>query len=309
MKNKWLLFLAAIFLAVFIKPQTTQAATTDWQQPVMTLGASLGSAQQQATIQTLSSAAKIDDYQQLIIDGDDLIKFLDPKKQTFKPTSAVYSSALIVKSEKTTGIDVKILSFNGQKNITTITADQYKNAALTAGISNATIYVTSATPIDGSGALAGVYAAYDQNKQQLNSKQIAAAQEEIKVLSEITTANQNKIGYSDAQLNNVVTNSKQKMAKKSESLTLNQIDTIVTEQIVANKLTTTVTTNQKQQLTRLLFTIQESGALKNKSFTQQANAVIKNIQSHSKDIFKHLNKKKAASIWEKIKDFFVNLFQ
>ena len=42
------------------------------------------------------------------------------------------------------------------KNITRITAAQYQNAALTAGITDAKLTVASAVPIDGSGALAGV---------------------------------------------------------------------------------------------------------------------------------------------------------
>lgn len=67
----------------------------------------------------------------------------------------MWSSALVQKTNNG-GINVTIVPYNGTNNITTITADQYRNAALTAGVSNANLYITSAVKIDGSGALAGV---------------------------------------------------------------------------------------------------------------------------------------------------------
>lgn len=69
---------------------------------------------------------------------------------------------LSAKKTSTGGINVTIVPYNGTNNITTITSDQYRNAAVTAGVSNANIFITSAVSIDGSGALAGVYAAFAQ---------------------------------------------------------------------------------------------------------------------------------------------------
>ncbi|MUP59910.1 DUF1002 domain-containing protein, partial [Veillonellaceae bacterium M2-4] len=133
--------------------------------------------------------------------------------ETFTTSSGVWSSAMIQKTSSGSGINVKILDYNGSNNITTITANQYKNAALTAGITDANIYITSATPIDGSGALAGIYAAYAQSGNTLNQSQVNAAQSELNTLSSITQDNKNKDGYSDAQLNNAVAGAKADMAK------------------------------------------------------------------------------------------------
>lgn len=236
-KFKWVA-LVATFLISFGSWQVLAHANDSDDQPIVTLGSSLTSSQKTGTINTLTAA--LDDssnYQTLTVNGDTLVKYLNPAGESFTSSSGVWSSAMIQKTSSGSGINVKLLNYNGKNNITTITADQYKNAALTAGITDANIYVTSATPIDGSGALAGVYAAYAKNGDSLNSKQVSAAQNELGTLSGITKANKDKDGYSDAQLNNAVAGAKQEMAKKGSNITKNEITTIVNQQITNNNLT------------------------------------------------------------------------
>ncbi len=159
---------------------------------------------------------------------------------------------------------MKIVDYNGTNNITTITADQYRNAALTAGVTNANIFITSAVRIDGSGALAGVYAAFAENGDKLNASQIDAAQSEVNTLSGITSANKGKDGYSDKQLNNAVAGAKQQMASQSnngkQTLSQNQIGNIVDSQLKQNNLTNIITNNQRTQIINLLVKVQHSGA-------------------------------------------------
>ncbi|MCT6903782.1 MAG: DUF1002 domain-containing protein, partial [Lactobacillus sp.] len=177
--------------------------------PVVCLGTSLTETQKTGTLKTLSEPLKGASYQTITITGADLVKYLNPSGANFTTNSGVWSSAMIEKTASGNGINVHILDYQGRNNITTITSDQYKNAALTAGISDANIYVTSAVPIDGSGALAGVYAAYSKTGENLNQSQVNAAQDEINTLSKITKENKDKDGYSDAQLNNAVAGAKQ----------------------------------------------------------------------------------------------------
>lgn len=130
-------------------------ADSSSDEPIVTLGSSLTSSQKTGTINTLTASLNGADYQTLTVNGDTLVKYLNPAGENFTSSSGVWSSAMIQKTSSGSGINVKILDYNGSNNITTITANQYKNAALTAGITDANIYVTSATPIDGSGALLG----------------------------------------------------------------------------------------------------------------------------------------------------------
>ncbi len=315
--KKIFLILAAITIGVvsfsMSHSQTTHAATDDWSEPVVTLGTSLTASQKQGTLNTLTASLNGSDYSTITVDGSTLVKYLNPSGTTFTTNSGVWSSAMVQKTSSGSGINVKILNYNGQNNVTTITADQYKNAAVTAGVTDANIYVTSATPIDGSGALAGVYAAFAENGSTLNQSQVTAAQNEMSTLSDITEANKDKSGYSDAQLNNAVAEAKKEMAAKGSDVTNNQITTIVNNQIENNNLTNVITNNQKTEIINMLIKIRDSGALDSASFKNQAAKVANNIQNGAKDIFSKLNTEENRNLLQKIGaaigNFFTSLFK
>ncbi|WP_436667158.1 DUF1002 domain-containing protein [Latilactobacillus sakei] len=313
MFNKLKYILPIVMTAILgLSAHNVFADSNTWDKPVATLGTSLSSTQKSETLSTLQNAANITDSDELTVTGSTLVKYLDQNQQTFNANSNVYSSALIQKNNSNTGINVKIVDFNGSNNITTITANQYKNAALTAGVTNATIYVTSAVPIDGSGALAGVYAAFAENGETLNQSQVTAAQDEMSTLSDITQANKGTDGYTDSQLNNAVTGAKKDMANKGDNLTVNQITNIVNNQLEQNNLTTIINNNQKTQIINLLVKIQDSGALKSDDFKNQAGKLMDNIQSNAKNVFDKLNTESNRNFIQKLFDsignFFKNLF-
>ena len=313
MFNKLKYILPIVMTAILgLSAHSVFADSNTWDKPVATLGTSLSSTQKSETLSTLQNAANITDSDELTVTGSTLVKYLDQNQQTFNANSNVYSSALIQKNNSNTGINVKIVDFNGSNNITTITANQYKNAALTAGVTNATIYVTSAVPIDGSGALAGVYAAFAENGETLNQSQVTAAQDEMSTLSDITQANKGTSGYTDSQLNNAVTGAKKDMANKGDNLTVNQITNIVNNQLEQNNLTTIINDNQKTQIINLLVKIQDSGALKSDDFKNQAGKLMDNIQSNAKNVFDKLNTESNRNFIQKLFDsignFFKNLF-
>ena len=289
-KFKWVALVATLIVGIG-SWQVLAHADSSSDEPIVTLGSSLTSSQKTGTINTLTASLNGADYQTLTVNGDTLVKYLNPAGESFTSSSGVWSSAMIQKTSSGSGINVKILNYNGSNNITTITANQYKNAALTAGITDANIYVTSATPIDGSGALAGVYAAYAKSGNSLNTKQVTAAQDELSTLSGITQANKSKDGYTDSQLNNAVAGAKKEMAQKGSNITKNEITTIVNQQITNNNLTNVITNNQKTEIINLLVKIRDSGALDSSSFKTQANSLMKNIQSNAKGVFSKLNTK------------------
>ncbi|MFC6181747.1 DUF1002 domain-containing protein [Lactiplantibacillus daowaiensis] len=313
-KFKWGVILAALLISLGGWQLTSHADDSSDSTPIVTLGSSLTSSQKQGTIQTLTaSLSDSSNYSTLTVNGDTLVKYLNPAGESFTSSSGVWSSAMIEKTSSGSGINVKILDYNGSNNITTITANQYKNAALTAGIADANIYITSATPIDGSGALAGIYAAYAKSGNSLNSKQVSAAQNELSTLSGITKANKGKDGYTDAQLNNAVAGAKKEMAQKGSSVTKNEITTIVNNQITNNNLTNVITNNQKTQIINLLVKIRDSGALNSSSFKTQASSLMKNIQSNAKGIFSKLNttenQNALQQVWSSITNFFSSIFK
>lgn len=308
--KKSLTLITAILLSVvailsFGKKQTVLA---DDNTPVVTLGTSLTESQKQGTLKTLTAPLNGGNYQTITVTGSDLVKYLNPSGDNFTTSSGVWSSAMIQKTNSGSGINVKILDYNGKNNITTITANQYKNAALTAGITDANIYVTSAIPIDGSGALAGVYAAYAKNGNALNQKQVNAAQDEMNTLSGITQDNKGKKGYSDAQLNNAVAGAKSEMAKQGQNISDSQIRDIVNNQININHLGNTINNNQKNQIINLLIEIRDSGALKNGDFKGQAAKLSNQIENGAKNIFNKFNTPENRNLFQQIWDSIVNFF-
>lgn len=310
--KKFITLLTAMLLSVVAMISFTKPVLADDDTPVVTLGTSLTDAQKQGTLKTLTAPLNGGNYQTITVTGSDLVKYLNPSGDNFTTSSGVWSSAMIQKTSSGSGINVKILDYDGKNNITTITANQYKNAALTAGISDANIYVTSAIPIDGSGALAGVYAAYAKNGNALNQKQVNAAQAEMNTLSGITQDNKNKKGYSDAQLNNAVAGAKNEMAKQGQNITDSQIRDIVNNQININHLGDTINNNQKNQIVNLLIEIRDSGALKDGNFKQQASKLSSQIQNGAKNIFNKFNTQEnrnwLQNLWDQIVKFFSGLF-
>lgn len=313
MKKTIKILTAILFSAVatIVVGQNNRVLADD-ETPVVTLGTSLTDSQKDGTLKILTAPLNGGNYQTITVTGSDLVRYLNPSGDNFTTSSGVWSSAMIQKTSSGSGINVKILDYNGKNNITTITANQYKNAALTAGITDANIYVTSAIPIDGSGALAGVYAAYAKNGNALNQKQVNAAQDEMNTLSGITQDNKDKKGYSDAQLNNAVAGAKSEMAKQGQNISDSQIRDIVNNQININHLGNTINNNQKNQIVNLLIEIRDSGALKSSSFKGQASKLSSQIENSAKNIFNKFNTPENRSwlqqLWDNIVNFFSHMF-
>ena len=313
MKKTIKILTAILFSAVatIVVGQNNRVLADD-ETPVVTLGTSLTDSQKDGTLKILTAPLNGGNYQTITVTGSDLVRYLNPSGDNFTTSSGVWSSAMIQKTSNGSGINVKILDYKGKNNITTITANQYKNAALTAGITDANIYVTSAIPIDGSGALAGVYAAYAKNGNALNQKQVNAAQDEMNTLSGITQDNKDKKGYSDAQLNDAVAGAKSEMAKQGQNISDSQIRDIVNNQININHLGNTINNNQKNQIVNLLIEIRDSGALKSSSFKGQASKLSSQIENSAKNIFNKFNTPENRSwlqrLWDSIVNFFSHMF-
>lgn len=291
---------------------TSKAYAAEDTTPVITLGNSLSESQKKGTLEILKGAlSDSNSYNTLTVTGDDLVTYLNPADNNFTSSSGVWSSAVIEKTSSGSGINVRILSYNGENNITSITSDQYRNAAVTAGISDANIYVTSATPIDGSGALAGIYKAYAKSGDKLNQKQITAAQDELNTLSGINGENKDKDGYSDAQLNNAVAGAKKVMADQGSGLTKDEITKIVDDELAKNGLGSALTDAQKQQIINLLVEIANSGALNSPTFKKQAGQAMNAIQENAKDVFDKLNTEENRNalqkLWDAVVEFFTSI--
>ena len=76
-----------------------------------------------------------------------------------------------------------------KNNITEITNGQYTNAAITAGITDADIFVASPSPVTGESALVGVYKALEIKGEAVDPQRTKIAQEELETVTEIAEDN------------------------------------------------------------------------------------------------------------------------
>lgn len=259
---------------------------------VIALGNALTQDQKQQTLTSLGQTKEVPLY---TTNGNDLMKYIS--KTDFNANWQVYSSVHLETKEQGSGIDVEIAT---PSNITSITADQYKNAAQTAGITDAKITVASVIPIDGSGALAGVYKIVEESGGQVDATRTQAAQEEMKVLNEITSENQNVDGYSDEKLNAAQEEAKEMLAKAaSEGQKINK--EVVTEAVntaLKNQgLDQILTKDQVNQIIELLT------MLNNKNIFDQLSKEI------NLDDIKNQLEAKSQGLWGKIQQFFSNIWQ
>lgn len=141
--------------------------------------------------------------------GSDLQKYLG----YYTDNSNMISSVYIKKLPEKSGIKVNIVT---PTNITSITQGQYTNAAITAGISDAEIYVASPKPVTGESALVGVYVAMDLSGEKVDPERAKVAQDELEAVNEISKENEGKDNFKPEDLDKVVIEVKQKLADHKE---------------------------------------------------------------------------------------------
>ena len=237
------------------------------------------------------------------------------------PYQQVYSSAYITPADNNGAISVEILT---PDTITAITERQYENAALTAGAVDVDIKVASAVPVDGSGALAGVYKAFDASGEGLNDQAVSVAQDELNLTSQITQENKDKEGYSDDLLNAAIAEIKTTIEDKKEenggSISSDDIQVIVNNVVnnynlenVISAENITAIENQMNKFSELELSDEQRDQIRN--FGEQLQKTGGDLLNKAKTAWENTGpeqkkemKNEATSIWQQIKDFFNDLF-
>lgn len=215
-------FFATVLTLLFALTSLAQPAKADnLKQSVYSYGQSLTAEQKQETARLLRVSDKALEMQ---VNIDEMNSLLHDHYDYYQ----VYSSVYLEPTDKNTGVKVEIVT---PKTITSITATQYANAAITAGATNMNIRVASVKAVDGSGALAGVYKAFSGTTGTLPEENVKTAQEELEITSKINEENKGKDGYSDELLNAAIAEIKAQIAKEKEknggNISVGDITTII----------------------------------------------------------------------------------
>ena len=201
----------------------------------------------------------------------------------------LYSSVKIQKLGKNKPLEVNIVT---PQNITKVTADMYRNAAVTLGLEHAQITVASPIQVTGESALAGIYYSLEKNGAKVSQESKDLAQEELTTLAGINEENAGKKNFDADKLNVALTDIKTAVAnakQNNQDLSKDDIRKIVEETLKNYKLDTTVTGNQINLIVNFAVNLSKSSVISSKNFTKTLTDLKNSIVDKAGDTFNNIN--------------------
>jgi uncharacterized protein YpuA (DUF1002 family) len=264
-------------VATSMIPKVNAEAIVD--DTIVTLGESLSASQRDWVLERVEAPAGIEPIITTAADED---KYLGDAVPQAQRGGGMYSSARI-KLTDGTGLDIKT------ENVTWVTEDMYANALVTAGVTDADIYITSPIRVTGTSALTGIMKAYDQTAAetgiQLTEERKDLAQEELAVTSEIGKT----VGQEDvAGLMNEI---KAEIANKAPETNIEIRDIVIQ---VLNQNNVQLSDTQLTQLTTLFENMQQANL--------DWGAISNGLQGAGQDVQAFLET-------EEVQGFFARLFE
>ncbi len=272
--------------------EVTEPITKE-DKPYLALGANL-TQQQQATVLGLLgiSPAELSEYDVIYITNEEEHEYLGNYVDAQKIGTRALSSVLIVKRDKGNGINITT------KNISYCTIGMYKNALITAGITDADIIVAGPTPISGTAALVGAMKAYAvMTGEEVTEESMDTALNELVLTGDIADT----VGDSEKAEELIAYLKQEVIGRDFESDA--EIQEVIED--ACDQFQIQLSDSEVQELISLLKKI-GSLDLDLDSIKNQAEALYKKLSNLDID---------AGGIWEKVKgffqgivDFFVGLF-
>ena len=204
MKRKLLGLVAAFTIAM---TSLAHAASFDKNKDDIIYGVALDNQQRKVVDNAVSINS--DDYNIGTVNGADLKKYLGYGTEDYN----MISSIVVKRLEKGSGIKISIKT---PGNINQITEAQYTNAAITAGITDAEIFVASPKPVTGESALVGVYKSEELHGENLDPERTKTAQDELKTVIEVAKENEENPQFDSKKLDAAVIEVKQNLADYKE---------------------------------------------------------------------------------------------
>ncbi|MGG4155423.1 DUF1002 domain-containing protein [Peribacillus muralis] len=193
--NKWVILTILLCLLLPYKAFADAAVG----EMIVTLGENLSKEQKNMILSEMKAP---NDVEVLTVTNAEEHEYLgDYIASRLIGTKAISSSAITLE-EKGTGLKLE------SKNINWVTDEMYINALATAGVKDATVYVTAPIPVSGTAALTGVIKAYELSSDKKIPEDVKqAANEEMVKTAKLG----DEIGTEEASA--LVTKIKEKMAE------------------------------------------------------------------------------------------------
>lgn len=274
--------------------QHTQAVS-EWDEAVTVYGAALENDQNLQT-QTAEVLGVEDNDIISYVYREDSMRYLNQDYAN----NILKSSIRIQQRNEGHGLDLTINEEMGR--ITQITPQMYQNALITSGITDAVVVIGAAEDVTGESALAGIYKAFAEQGEEVNEEYTQNAQQELNVINNITQQNINVDGFSQEQLNKMITEIKINIIDEGGDLSEEQIRNIVNDQMERNGLDGILTETQVNNIINIVIQIQNSGIFQ----SEEANRLLDSSrdlvnQITSSDAFDQA-KEQAAQIGKEIQE-------
>lgn len=274
-----------------------------WGKPTLVYGAGLSDDQVNQTNKAFN-ISDINNVNRQVNSGADFETYL---QQTGVSDSSLFSSVLVQKRSKGKGVTVKIETPN---NITSITANQYANAAITAGASDVEIEVASPVKVTGESALVGVYKALSANGEEVDNARAEVASQELSTNNAISSAHSDDKNFDSDALNTALAQIKTDLANYKQdngsTADTSAVTDIVKKALKDNGLEGILSEDEISQLVSFAKTYQSTDAIDSKEVADQLATYKDKVSKTLSDAYKNVQD---SGVLEKIGNFFENLWK
>lgn len=241
-------------MVISLLPLTSELkAASEWEEAVTIYGAALET-DENLRSQT-SDLLNVEDSDLVdYVYSEDVEQYLNASYDN----AVLKSSIRIIQQEQGHGLDITIDESLGE--ITQISEETYQNALLTSGITDAEVTIAAAENVTGESALSGIYKAYNVQGEDIPEERTQNAQEELETIADISEENENVDGFSQVQLNKMITEVKVEIVNQYDgNVTEDDVRQIVDEKMEENGLDGILNEEQVDRIIVIIMNIQESG--------------------------------------------------
>lgn len=282
--------------------ETDEPIDEMWGAPILAHGASLTAAQLDEVKDILGITGTNFDY--VAVTGADMVFFLGSGNQN----ASMLSTALIERRPAGTGVLVEIVT---PDNITRITENQYTNAMITAGVTDAHVRIVSPVVVTGEAALTGIYKAFYERGYELDQDRMGVAQKELEITSSIANELANNPDFDTEDLDATILEIKNNLAELYDAAgniaNDEDIQRIVREALANNDLDHLISSEQMARISSFANSFQLTDAIRSTDFRNQLENLADRIGLDVGSIF-NTSRDQAAGFFTRIWNWITSFF-
>ena len=304
--------LLAGFLALTLSTGTAFASSMPpqppvdelWGQPIMAHGSSLSDDQFNEMLRIFG--VNQDAVDLVMVTGNDVVRLLG----VGNPNTQMFSTALIDRGERGSGIVVNILT---PDYITRVTRNQYANAMISAGVSDAIVNVAAPFPVTGESALAGIFLAYEDRGIELEQDRMELAQQELETTTRIAETYQDHEDFESENLDHALIDIKSDLADiKAQTGHLansEEVIEVVQQALANNNLSDIISHENVQRLVDLATSYQNTSAITSEQVREQLQNLAESVTSGWQNLRDTaIESGVVETVMEHVTSFFTSLF-